>query len=103
MEERKPIASDGGSSSYYDMYVPEWLLTKLLERSAEGKCYIKTEEIIEAMFDSDFDAGTAFKSLVRVWGNLQGAGKAGNTVGYECNKIKYYANRLNERGDRVES
>lgn len=41
-----------------------------------------------------------FKSLVRAWGALNGAGKAGNGVDYECNKIVYSANKLKQRNQR---
>lgn len=98
----KPIASDGGSSPYYDRVVPAWLLAKLALRQQEGQCYIKTEEIIEIVFSNDFDFGTAFKSLVRAHGAVNGGGKVGNTSDYELNKVKYYANKIQEREKREE-
>ena len=101
-EKKTPIKSDGGSSTYYDIDIPAWLLYTLNERQREGKCYIKTEELIECGFSSDFDAGNIFKSLVRAWGALNGAGKAGNGVDYECNKIVYSANKLKQRNQRKE-
>ena len=101
-EKKIPIKSDGGSSTYYDIDIPAWLLYTLNERQKEGKCYIKTEELIECGFSSDFDAGNVFKSLVRAWGALNGAGKAGNDVDYECNKIVYSANKLKQRNQRKE-
>lgn len=101
-EKKIPIKSDGGSSTYYDIDIPSWLLYTLNERQKEGKCYIKTEELIECGFSSDFDAGNIFKSLVRAWGALHGVGKAGNGVDYECNKIVYSANKLKQRNQRKE-
>ena len=101
-EKKIPIKSDGGSSTYYDIDIPAWLLYTLNERQKEGKCYVKTEELIECGFSSDFDAGNIFKSLVRAWGALNGAGKAGNGVDYECNKIVYSANKLKQRNQRKE-
>ena len=101
-EKKIPIKSDGGSSTYYDIDIADWLLDLLNERRKEGKCYIKTEELIECGFSSDFDAGNIFKSLVRAWGALNGAGKAGNDVDYECNKIVYSANKLKQRNQRKE-
>jgi len=96
-----PIKSDGGSSSYYDLPVPEWLLSELFDReiATEGKPYIKTEEIIAAFFGNDFDLGNVVKCLVRVKG-LQDktGGKAGNSVDYECNKMKYSVEKI--RGKR---
>ena len=94
------IKSDGGSSTYYDIGIPAWLLYTLNERQKEGKCYIKTEELIECGFSSDFDAGNIFKSLVRAFGALNGAGKEGNDVDYECNKIVYSSNKLKQRNQR---
>lgn len=90
----KPIHSDGGSSSYYDLPIPDELLNKILERKEEGKSYIKTEEIIRYFFDNDFSFGTALKSLVRGFGASKGGGKAGNDLNYEMNKVAYYADQI---------
>ena len=94
-----PIKSDGGSSSYYDLPVAEWLLYTLNERQKEGKCYIKTEEMISAFFGNDFSFGTLLKSLVRAWGIKIGAGKAGNDMKYETGKIRYYADKILEQNE----
>ena len=95
-----PIKSDGGSSTYYDIELPSWLLHVINERAKDGKAFIKTEELIEAAFSNDFDAANAFKSLIRAWGAFNGGGKAGNTVDYECNKIAYSVNKLKFRHNR---
>lgn len=95
------ITSDGRSSTYYDIAIPDWLVSKILARYEEGKSYIKTEELIEAAFNDDFDAGNAFKSLVRLWGAFNGAGKAGNSVSYEKNKIVYSVGKLEQRFERL--
>lgn len=97
------IKSDGGSSTYYDIAVPEWLVDRIIERSDDGQAYIKTEELIEVTFNSDFDAGNALKSLVRLWGAFNGAGKAGNSVSYEKKKIEYSINKLEQRFTRQEA
>lgn len=96
----KPVASDGGSSPYYDRVVPEWLLQNIVQRDADGLCYIKTEELIEIVFNNDFDFGTAFKSLVRAHGAVNGGGKVGNTANYELNKVKYYADKIKAKEER---
>ena len=62
------IRSDGGSSSYYDIHLPDWLIDLIVERR-----YIKTEELIEVMGDS-FNQGTILKSLVRLNSLLNGVG-----------------------------
>lgn len=93
------IKSDGGSSSYYDIEVPQWLLEKLLDRNKEGKCFIKTEEINEIL-GNDFNYSTIFKSMVRAISIENGVGKAGNTHSYECNKMRYYTDRVEEKFNR---
>ena len=98
-ELKAPIASDGGSSSYYDKEIPQWLLNRLIERNDEGKCFVKTEELIEVLFRNDFSFGNAFKALVRADGVVTGQGKAGNTLSYETTKVRYYADRILEQGE----
>lgn len=88
------IKSNGGSSSYYDIHLPDWLIDLIVERR-----YIKTEELIEVM-GSDFDEGNILKCLVRINSLKKGVGKAGNDVTYDANKIIYSANRLKERDKR---
>lgn len=90
----EPIKSNGGSSSYYDIGIPSWLLDALVARSKEGDCFIKTEELIEVGFGNDFNFGTLFKSTVRAYGCSVGSGKAGNDIGYEVNKVKYYSDKI---------
>jgi hypothetical protein len=96
------IKSDGGSSSYYDIKVPEWLLDLLVSRYNVGKCFIKTEEINEIL-GNDFNYATIFKSMVRAISIENNAGKAGNTHGYECNKIRYYTDRVEDSLNRKEN
>lgn len=93
----KAVASDGGSSSYYDIGLPQWLVDKIVDRQKDGKAYVKTEELIEVGFNNDFDASNIFKSLVRAWGAFNGGGKKGNTVDYDLNKMKYSIEKLRSR------
>lgn len=88
------IKSDGGSSSYYDIQLPDWLIGLIIERR-----YIKTEELIEVL-GSDFDLGNIIKCAVRINSLQNGVGKAGNDVTYDSNKIIYSAGRLKERYKR---
>lgn len=90
------IRSDGGSSKYYDIPLPEWLLDNINDRASVGNAYIKTEELIEVI-GSDFDIGNILKCLVRINSLKSGVGKAGNSVDYDANKIIYSAQRLKER------
>lgn len=98
--ETKPIKSDGGSSSYYDMPLPDWLVENIKARQEAGQAYIKTEELIDVLFGNDFNFGTCFKSMVRAYGATLGAGKAGNDLKYETNKMHYYTNKILEKGER---
>ncbi len=89
--ENKPIVSDGKSSSYYDLKLSQKTIDFIIENG-----YVKTEHLIYDMFDNDFDAGNAFKSLVRAWGTINGSGKQGNSLQYELNKIEYSINKIRE-------
>lgn len=93
------IKSDGGSSSYYDIDIPDWLFSILINRDDLGRCFIKTEELIEVL-GSDFDESNILKCLVRINSLKKGIGKEGNDVNYDANKIIYSANRLKEREGR---
>lgn len=85
------IKSNGGSSSYYDIQLPEYLIEQIRDRG-----YLKTEELIEVL-GSDFDLGNIIKCAVRINSLKNGVGKEGNSVEYDANKIIYSANRLKER------
>ncbi len=91
-----PIKSDGGSSSYYDLPLIGDLLKEIDSRRAGDVSYIKTEELIQTVFKNNFSFGTLFKSLIRAQSVVDGVGKAGNDLEYECNKIIYYANQIKE-------
>jgi hypothetical protein len=100
-KEVAPIKSDGGSSSYYDIELPHWFVQLIVDRADnKGKAFIKTEELIEVLFKSDFDYANIQKALVRSFGAQNGAGKEGNDVDYEQNKIQYSSNRIKERAKR---
>ena len=86
-----PVKSDGGSSSYYDIQLPQKVIDFVKEHG-----YIKTEMLIEAL-GSDFDIGNILKCVVRITSLKKGCGKEGNNVAYDTNKIIYSANRVKER------
>ena len=90
-KEKKPIKSDGKSSSYYDVKLNQKTIDFINETG-----YIKTEHLIFDLFDNNFDYGTVLKSLVRSYGCLKGAGKAGNNFTYEMNKVEYYTQRVRD-------
>lgn len=91
-EAKTPIKSDGGSSSYYDFKIPEHYLELIKETGV-----IKTEYLIDIIFANDFDFACTFKALVRAKGITEGAGKEGNTLDYELNKMEYYEARIKEK------
>ena len=83
------IKSDGGSSDYYQ---------KQITRLIDGESFdCQTGDIIRSLFMNDFDAGNIFKALDRIFQNVQGKGKEGTSIEYDCNKIIYFANILKER------
>lgn len=90
----KAIKSDGGSSAYYDIKIPEHYL-RIMQESG----ILKVEQLIDLLFNNDFDFGCAFKALIRAKGITVGAGKEGNTLKYEVNKIKYYSDKIEEKYD----
>lgn len=79
----KPIKSNGGSSAYYTLIINDQT--------------VQTEDVIRDVFANDFDFGNAFKSLVRAYGALNGAGKDGNTVDYEMNKLRYSSKKIEKQ------
>lgn len=94
-QKKEPIESDGKSSSYYDLKLHQKTIDFIKENG-----YVKTEMLIYDIFDNDFDFSNAFKSLVRAWGTVNGAGKKGNNLFYELNKIEYSVNKIREyRGE----
>lgn len=90
-QNKEPIESDGKSSSYYDLQLSQKTIDFITENG-----YVKTEMLIYDVFDNDFDFSNAFKSLVRAWGTVNGAGKKGNSLEYELNKIDYSVNKIRE-------
>ena len=59
------------------------------------------EDLAEVIFDNEFNFSTAFKSLQRAYQTTQGKGKEGNDVVYECNKVKYYSDKIVEKSTRI--
>lgn len=101
MSEKKPVASDGGSSSYYDLALPDWLIDLIIDRGNDGDAFVKTEELIEVLFKNDYDFGCSFKALVRARGAFDGGGKLGNSVEYDCTKVRYYSDKIKEKSKRT--
>lgn len=87
--ENAPVKSDGGASSYYE---------KQIVRLSDGETFkCQTGDIIRSMVNNDFDGGNILKALDRIFQNIQGKGKEGTSIEYDCNKIIYFANVIKER------
>ena len=85
--EPKPVKSDGGSSSYYEIEV----------RTKKGETFkCETGDIIRALVDNDFNLGNIVKACRRVSQALKGAGKEGVDPDYDLNKIIYFAQDLKD-------
>ncbi|AHK11475.1 hypothetical protein S140_65 [Shewanella sp. phage 1/40] len=93
-----PTKSTGGSSSYYKINLPQWLLDK---QNTNG--YIMLEDLAELLFKNDFNYTNIFKAQKRMFELEQGAGKCGNTLEYDATKCKYYVDKqvevFNRKGD----
>ena len=83
VDSTKPVTSDGGASSYYELEIAGHKL--------------ETHNVIEDVFGNDFDFGNNFKAMVRIWAQINGGGKAGTSIEYDLNKIIYTCEKLKER------
>ena len=90
----RPIPSDGSDGKYYDRTIPKNILEKW-----NGTRVVSAEDLIYVVFRNDFNFGNSFKSLVRADSFVRGIGKQGNTLKYECNKVHYYTDKIEEQGD----
>ena len=85
---KTPHKSTGGSSEYYKVVLPQWLLDKQKENG-----YIMIEDLAEIMFDNDFNYTNVFKAQKRMFDLQNGGGKLGNTLDYDATKCKYYIDK----------
>lgn len=83
------IKSNGGSSEYYQ---------KTITRLEDGETFdCQTGDIIRCLVDNDFDGGNIVKAVDRIFQSIQGKGKEGTSIEYDCNKIIYFANIIKKR------
>tara|TARA_R110000803_G_scaffold5230_11_gene17378 strand:- start:4257 stop:4547 length:291 start_codon:yes stop_codon:yes gene_type:complete len=89
------VKSDGGSSSYYELPVPQYLLNKLAqqERDCEPPT-METGDVIRMLVGNDFDAGNIIKALRRIIMAKKGLGKEGTDIEYDLKKIEYFAKEI---------
>ena len=78
----EPVISDGGSSSYYKLTI-----TNKAGESIE--CV--TGDVLRALVGNDYDLSNIVKACRRSYEASQGRGKAGATIQYDMNKVKYFA------------
>jgi hypothetical protein len=89
------ITSDGSDGKYYDRSIPKYILDKWNETGV-----VSAEDLIYVIFRNDFNFGNSFKSLVRADSFVRGIGKQGNTLKYECNKVHYYTDKIEEQASK---
>ena len=90
-----PVVSDGGSSAYYKVVLPLWLLKKQEENG-----YIMIEDLAEIMYNNDFNYSNVLKAQKRMFSLEQGSGKAGNSMDYDATKCKYSIDKQLEKFNR---
>ncbi len=89
------VKSDGGSSSYYELEVPQYVLNRLARQERDCEvATIETGDVIRMLVDNDFDAGNIIKALRRIIQAKKGIGKAGTDIKYDINKVKYFISEI---------
>jgi len=89
------VKSDGGSSSYYELEVPQYVLNRLAAQERDNTTpTIETGDVIKMLVDNDFDAGNIIKALRRIIQAKKGVGKAGTDIKYDINKVKYFISEI---------
>lgn len=83
-KDSEPVKSDGGSSSYYLVTLPEGAYTL----NEDGSVSWMLEEYIKFGLQNDFNRGNLAKANHRI------GKKAGNTLEYDKNKMHHYVDRL---------
>ena len=89
--EKKPIKSDGGSSSYYFTKLPQKIIDSIVEKGG-----IEIKDIVRHCFYNDADCKDIIKALKRIQETKRGGGKDGASIEYDTNKILFFANELKE-------
>ncbi len=98
MEENKKIKSDGGSSDYYKVDVPQHILERLIKsRNNNQRIYIEVGEIIDMMLGDRFTYGNILKALKRIFEVEEGRGKVGTDIKYDANKIRWFLGEIEKK------
>lgn len=86
------VKSDGGRSSYYDIYLTPEQIKRVNETGR-----LQVDDIILSGFGNDFDFGTMLKSMKRAYEDMHGGGKEGASAEYNLKKIDYSNNQVKKR------
>lgn len=82
---KAPVVSDGGSSDYYEITITN-------KAGETLKCQMG--DVIRAVVADNFNLGNILKACRRISEAMQGRGKAGTSINYDCNKIKYSSDEI---------
>lgn len=82
------VKSTGGSSNYYKITLPEWVIEK---NKSQG--FVMLEDLAGVMFDNDFNYVNVAKAQKRMFELEKGGGKEGNSFEYDATKSKYYIDK----------
>lgn len=85
VESSTGFKSDGGSSDYYKIYLPEDLIKDIAEKG-----YVEVKDVLRYGLDNDATLFNVGKALFRVASARRGLGKAGVTVDYDLNKCLFF-------------
>jgi len=88
LSKTEAVKSSGGSSNYYKVELPQWLLDKQKENG-----HIMLEDLAEVMYGNDFNFTNVMKAQKRMYELTQGGGKEGNSFEYDATKVKYYTDK----------
>lgn len=91
---RSEIVSDGGSSSYYQLVVTN---------KAGESIQCETGDILRVLVGNDYDLSNIVKACRRSYEASQGRGKAGASIEYDMNKVKYFADEFKHWNKSVPS
>lgn len=89
------VKSDGGSSDYYKLRLPDHVLADIKRQieDDDDDVIIQTGDCIEMLVGNDFDGGNIIKALRRIFEGKKGAGKAG----VDLNKCHYFIDEVEKK------
>lgn len=89
------VKSDGGSSKYYELPVPQYLVDHILAQIEAGEQpTMETGDIIKMLVNNDFDMGNIIKAQRRIYMAKMGLGKKGTEIEYDLRKTEYFTSEI---------